>query len=50
LAVALFSLRQTRQNTHPFKEGRGTTMSGAGHIDPFNKKIALQRVMNEPTA
>jgi hypothetical protein len=39
--VTLFSLRQTRHNTHPFKEGRGKTMSGAGHIDPSNKKVAL---------
>jgi hypothetical protein len=41
LAVTLFSLRQTRHNTHSFKEGRGKTMSGAGHIDTSNKKVAL---------
>ena len=39
--MALFSLRRSRHNTRPFKEGRGKTMSGAGHIDPSNKKVAL---------
>jgi hypothetical protein len=41
LAVTLLSLRQARQNTHPIKEGKGKTMSGAGHIDLSNKKVAL---------